>query len=201
MGKPLLILVMGSLLLSLGCATGTDGDGGYPRLSLGWAYEIAEGVREAEFPDGELVGFNGVRLDEDGFIIEQAPLHNVGDPSWTFYFQDNDYSTGHRVIVYADGSVESEDTDYYDLITIPSYYDAAEWVHIADDLVFDYEEHDWDLTFRDLRVFYGMDGFECNTAWIAYFYEEELTADICHLYAAEVTLNADTNEILDWHIY
>ena len=200
MKKLSLGLTVGLLILILGCATGTDGDGGYPRLSLGWAYEIAEGIRDTEFPDGELVVIIGVRLDGNGLIEEQVLLYDLDEPAWNFYFQDNDDSTGFWIIVYPDGSVASQGIYYFGYDTIPTYYDAAEWVHVADDLVSDYEEYDWDSTFRELRIACNYNGFECNCARIRYFVDE-LKVDTCQTPVAEIILNADTNEVLDWYIY
>lgn len=192
MKKPARVMAVGSLVLVLGCSTGPEGGSQYPERSLGWAYEIAEGVRDAEFPDGELIQIYGVHLDGEGLIEEQV-LVQYEDPVWGFYFENDEDTTAFEVVVHPDGSTDSGEVDY-SLFTIPVYYDASEWVHIADDTVMDQEGPDWDSTFRMLAVMREPYDEGDNVAWILYLYPDLQLA-------ADVYLNADTNEVLHWNVY
>ncbi len=131
-----------SLVFVTGCTSTTDGDGdGSAELSLGWAVDKADPVRDDLLTDGKLVEIIANDIDEDGKIEE------VGG-AWQLYYCDWNRETDNilAVIVWFNGQVDSE------FITdsspqeneLPEYRDAEPWVTAAIQGMDDEGYSDWE---------------------------------------------------------
>jgi hypothetical protein len=195
MKKPTIVVAVGLLVLVLGCATGPGDDGGYPGLSLGWAYDIARGIVDDQLPDGTLRAINGHNVDEDGLIEDQTTVLDMDDSSWYFYLEDDSNVGALGVYVYSDGEAEWSDCTYFGLPEIPGYTSARDWVQTADQALSDYGVSDDYFDYRFITVYSDSDGLYPGTDNVA----------TLHYYsdggAAWVVIDADTNEVLDLGVY
>lgn len=136
-----LTLVLG-LVLVLGCTSTTDGNGdGSAELSLGWAVDKADPVRDDLLPDGKMVLIIANDIDEDGKIEEL-----IG--AWQLYYCDWNRETDNilAVIVWFNGQVDSEfvtDSSPQEN-ELPKYRDAKSWVTAAIQGMEDEGYNDWE---------------------------------------------------------
>ncbi|MCK4593660.1 hypothetical protein KAU45_04105 [bacterium] len=125
-----------------GCDSGTGGNGdGAEELSLGWAVDKADPVRDDLLSDGKLVEIIANDIDEDGKIEELGG-------AWQLYYCDWNRETDNilAVIVWFNGQVDSE------FITdsspqeneLPEYRDAEPWVTAAIQGMEDEGYSDWE---------------------------------------------------------
>ena len=177
-----------ALALSLGgCPGGSESDGDCANsgnTNLGWALNIAHGVRNAELPGAQLVEILGFP-DVSGRITKQEPTTD-----WTFYYlrgTDPNYEYL-AVTVACDGSTFSFDPGGAITFTdIPDYADAAGWIALAD-------QQTQAITFyyRSVQVFADEDDGYPTADTLAYVYYNDETYDN----VAYVLLDADTSDVL-----
>ena len=184
-----LTLALG-LVLVLGCDSATDGDGdgnGSAELSLGWAVDKADPVRDDLLSDGKLVLIIANDIDEDGKIEELSG-------AWKLYYCDWNRETDNvlAVIVWFNGQVDSE------FITdsspqeneLPKYRDAKSWVTAAIQGMEDEGYSDWEP--RTLFCEENTNDEYPTTLFLTTinFFSPDLTEQ------GIVLMDADTNEVL-----
>ena len=133
------ICLLSSILLALACGSDPSGSGGSGgEHSLGWGQDLADQVRDSQYPEAELFYIACVDINDDGERETAVP--------WTFYYADSSDTTNVlAVIVQYIGT-----TDYFwqnettvPLSPLPDYDDAGPWLDAArDSLGADYS--DWE---------------------------------------------------------
>ncbi len=112
-----------------GCGSDPTGGGLIPdEHTLGWGRNLANAVRDTEFPDGELFMASCVDLNDEG-------KPETGFP-WMFYYAEPSDSTNVLIVlVQYIGTTNCiwEDSTSVPLGGLPDYDDAAPWLDAARD--------------------------------------------------------------------
>jgi hypothetical protein len=161
-----------------GCANGGN-------TNLGWALNIAHGVRDSELPGARLVEILGFP-DVSGRITKEEPTND-----WSFYYfrgTDPDYEYL-AVTVYCDGTTFSFDPGGAITFTgIPDYTDAAGWIAQADQ-----ETQGLSFYYRAVQVFADEDDGYPTADTVAFVsYDDEGYDKVAY-----VVFDADTSDLLD----
>jgi len=178
-----------TLVLALvpGCTSST-GDGDGDGHGLGWGRNLADGVRDAELPDGVLYNIVCADITPDGEPEENLP--------WQFYYAElpgEDDEDVLIVVVQYDGSTNTQwDTDSsLPPEGLPDYDDAGPWVEAAIDAMADEGYPDW-LPWNLAVEPYDGDDFPGTVNWaLIIFVPEDFQRE------AVVAVDTDTNEVLD----
>jgi len=127
MSKVILSL-LAAVLLVLGCSSDPAGIILPPEHSLGWGLNLANPVRDSEFPAGEL------------FMLSCADINDEGKPEtgfpWMFYYAEpSDSSNILIVFVQYIGTTNYVWEDSVSVPTgeLPEYADAGPWLDAARD--------------------------------------------------------------------
>ena len=182
----LLVLGLGILLVT-GCAQEQAPSNGNGAHGLGWALNIANGIRDTQLPGAKLNQIAGSYVNINGEITQGGGGILEGG-LWSFsYYKGNDEFLA--VNVYYD-----HPTDYHDpggamyLQEIPPYMDAAAWVQAADSAIA--------VTFisRAVQVFADAEDWHptADNLAIIYYYPDDPPRD----HIVEVHIDADTSTVL-----
>jgi len=118
-----------ALMLACGSDPTGEGSSGYDEHSLGWGREIADEVRDSEYPEGELFYILCPDLNDEGEPEEGVP--------WTFYYAAPSDTTNVLAVIveYYTGNTttvwQTETTVPF--VDMPDYDDAGPWVSAARD--------------------------------------------------------------------
>ncbi|MCX7021753.1 MAG: hypothetical protein NTW26_05685 [bacterium] len=189
---PALILLSLAMTLS-GCTSTSDsgggGDGDDESGELGWALDIADEAAEGEMNNPSLLHIRGERVEDTGRIDHGRWIFDYGD-------LEGDRQQVLTVTVLPDGSFGTRWYNWYGYWNkLPVYRNAEDWVDAADEAIDTTGGVAYD--YRVLEV--GSDGDDDyseseNLCLVAYFTEEGYLM-------AQVTLDADTDEVLDLIIF
>jgi hypothetical protein len=187
MNKIVLSVLTAVFLILTGCA-GTDDDGPeeYPELSLGWARLLAEEVRDAEIPEGELTYVFAGYVDEDGLIVDEDSYHE-------FFFTESVYPadvSGLWVIVYYSGETD-HCWEFCDFDTpLPTISDAGPWIMTADDALETIGGVDYTHRTYEVREAVFYQNWADFVVQVDYWGEHDR-------HRARVFLDAETGELID----
>jgi hypothetical protein len=189
MEKVTKVLVLTTVAALLGGCTRTTDDGGpeeYPELSLGWARLLAEEVRDAELPGGELTYAFAGYVDADGLLVEGQSLYR-------FFFAEPAALLevdGLLVTVYYPGDAEHTPGKCEYDEPLPDFSDAGPWIEAADGAIetiggVEYSHRTYEV--REAVLFHAWADFVVQ---VDYWWEREQ-------HRARVILDAETGEIID----
>ncbi len=129
----LTLCIVAGILLVAACGSDPSGSGnsGYGEHSLGWGREIADGVRDSEYPGAELFYIVCADLNSEGLPEEGIP--------WFFYYADSASSDSNNVLAVSVEYYTGSPTSFWQsdvtvpLTGLPEYNDAGPWVTAARD--------------------------------------------------------------------
>jgi hypothetical protein len=178
-------------LLVMACGSDpSGGGGGFAEHSLGWAREIAHGVRNSEYPEGELFFILCPDINDQGEAEEGVP--------WLLYYAaPSDTANILAVMVeYYTGnpSISWQSATPYPLVELPDYNDAEPWIGAARDSLgtaySDWEEYTLNVQGNTYEEF----PLVLNVAVIQ-FMSPDTTGQV------SVIVDADNDNVLLWLEY
>ena len=120
--------LLAAVLLVFGCSSDPAGIILPDEHSLGWGYNLADAVRDIQFPDGVL------------FMLSCADINDEGKPEtgfpWMFYYAESSDSTNVLIVfVQYIGTTNYlwEDSTSVPTGSLPDYDDAGPWLDAARD--------------------------------------------------------------------
>ncbi len=126
------IPLMATALLVFACGSDSTGPSGggttYGTYSLGWGQDLADPVRDAQLPNGDLFAISCVDINDEGNLEFGIP--------WQFYYVDPADTTSMLIVMvlYTRNTTYLwEDSSTVYSTELPDYNDAGPWVDAARD--------------------------------------------------------------------